>query len=70
MNQSLLELKEPGIHVILPSHFTHEHPGVHKGEVICPRLLCDESVSEPAHRSPSRLQHNPGFVLWNYMRKD
>lgn len=29
MNHSLLELKEPGIHVIQPSHFTHEHPGVH-----------------------------------------
>lgn len=45
MNRSLWELKEPGMHVIQPSHFTDEYPGVHKGEVICPRSLCDESVS-------------------------
>lgn len=61
MNQSLLELKEPGILMIQPSHFTDEYPGVHKGEVICPRLLCDESVSELAHCSPNSLQHNVGF---------
>lgn len=50
MNQSLLELKEPGIHVIQPSHFTDEYPGVHKGEAICPRLLCDELVSDSLTR--------------------
>lgn len=32
MKQSLLELKEAGIHVIQPSPFTDEYPGVHKGK--------------------------------------
>lgn len=52
---SLLQLKESGTHVIQPPRFTDEYSGVHKGKVICPRLLCDESVSEFAHQSPSSL---------------
>ena len=40
-----------------------------KGKVICPRLLCDESVSGFAHQSSSSLQHSLGSVLWNYTRK-
>ena len=70
MNQSLLELKEPGAHVIQPPHFTDEYLGVHKGLVICPRLLCDGSLSELPHQNFSPLQHNLESVLWNHIKKN